>query len=88
METTFAKGLIVKKNEKAPDYVLCNLSVKVDEFIEFLSEHNKKGWVNLSVLVGGKTGKPYAKLDTYEPKEQEQKAPAPAPDSNQDDLPF
>jgi hypothetical protein len=51
-ETIFADGLIVKKNENAPDFVLCNLSVKVDEFEKFMKQHQKNGWVNLSVFNG------------------------------------
>jgi hypothetical protein len=73
-ETIFADGLIVKKNENAPDFVLCNLSVKVDEFEKFMKQHQKNGWVNLSCLMG-KSGKPYAKLDTYEPKQEAQQTP-------------
>jgi hypothetical protein len=73
-ETIFADGLIVKKNENAPDFVLCNLSVKVDEFEKFMKQHQKNGWVNLSVLMG-KSGKPYAKLDTYEPKQEAPQTP-------------
>lgn len=89
METIFAEGLIVKKNENAPDFVLCNLSIKVEDFEKFLKANSNKGWVNLSVLMG-KSGKPYAKLDTYEPKETpQQKAPKPVDDEDdEDDLPF
>ena len=43
----------------------------------------KNGWVNLSVLMG-KSGKPYAKLDTYEPKEETVAQAA----QHSDDLPF
>jgi hypothetical protein len=86
METIFAEGLIVKKNENAPEFVLCNLSIKESEFVEFMKKHAKNGWVNLSLLVG-QSGKPYAKLDTYEPKETpQQKSPEPIID--EDDLPF
>ena len=83
METIFADGLIVKKNENAPDFVLCNLSVKVEEFEKFMKANVKNGWVNLSVLMG-KSGKPYAKLDTYEPKTETVALAA----QHSDDLPF
>lgn len=83
METIFAEGLIVKKNENAPDFVLCNLSVKVEEFEKFMKANSKNGWVNLSVLMG-KSGKPYAKLDTYEPKEETVAQAV----QHSDDLPF
>jgi len=84
--TIFAEGLIVKKNENAPSFVLCNLSIKVDEFEQFMKKNAKNGWVNLSLLVG-QSGKPYAKLDTYEPKETPQQK-APEPIIEEDDLPF
>ena len=83
METIFADGLIVKKNENAPDFVLCNLSVKIEDFEKFLKANSKNGWVNLSVLMG-KSGKPYAKLDTYEPKEETVAQAV----QHSDDLPF
>ena len=31
-EKIFTEGLIVKRNDNAPDFVIGNLSVKVDEF--------------------------------------------------------
>ncbi len=84
-EVIFAEGLIVKKNENAPDFVLCNLSIKTEEFEKFMKANDKNGWVNLSVLMG-KSGKPYAKLDTFEPKQETTKK-EPLLDEN-DDLPF
>ena len=48
MEKNFATGLFVKRNEKAPEFVVCSLSFKTDEFIQFLIENtNDKGYVNL-----------------------------------------
>lgn len=68
-ETIFPDGIIVKSpSPQAPDYVVAKLSIKVDEFIAFLKANEQKGWVNLEVL-NGKTGKLYAKLDNYTPKE-------------------
>jgi len=68
-DTIFAKGLIVKRRDNAPEYVLCNLSVKVSEFIEFLQQHAQDDWVNIECKVSGKTGKPYAQLDTWRPNQ-------------------
>jgi len=34
-EKTFVNGFIVKRNDNAPDFVLANLSVKLDDFVEF-----------------------------------------------------
>ena len=69
MEKIYAKGLFAKRNEKAPEFVICGLSVKTDDFIQFLKENtNEKGYVNLQVLKSKDKGTLYAVLDTFEPK--------------------
>ena len=73
-EKQFAKGLIVKKNPSAPDFVICNLSIKKDEFIQWLQTQQTE-WVNISCKTS-KGGKHYADLDTWKPdpnKTQEDK---------------
>ena len=65
-EKVFADGFIAKRRENAPDFVLCNLSVKVEEAIAFLQKHQSDGWVNLDVKVS-KGDKPYVELDTWRP---------------------
>ena len=68
-EKKYAKGLFVKRNEKAPDFVVCSLSIKSDEFVQFLRENtNEKGYVNVQVLKSKDKGTMYAVLDTFEPK--------------------
>jgi len=62
----FVDGLIVKRNEKAPEFVVCSLSAKVDELVAFLQQHESNGWVNIQVKVA-KSGKYYAELDTWKP---------------------
>jgi len=69
-DKVFIDGMIVKRREQAPEYVLCNLSVKVDEFIAFAQQHQKAGWLNIDCMVG-KSGKPYAALDTWQPTQGE-----------------
>ena len=94
-EKIFAEGILFKRNEKAPDYVVGNLSVKLEEAIPFLQQHAKNGWTNLSIMLS-KGGKHYIQLDTYEGKAStEQSAPppkaAPAPVqvvTEDEDLPF
>lgn len=98
----FADGFSFKRNENAPDFVIGRLSMKVDEAIEFMKTHEKKGWVNLNIKTA-RSGNPYVELDTYEPKSdgetssssKQGKAAAPAPvatpipeDDVDDDLPF
>jgi len=64
-ETIFPDGFIFKKpREGAPQFVKGSMSVKVDEFIQFLRKHSNNGWVNMDLLVS-KNGKLYTKLNTY-----------------------
>ena len=65
-DKTFAAGLIVKRHERAPEFVICNLSVKVSEFTEFMLANHSNGWVNIQCKVS-KNGKMYAELDTWKP---------------------
>ena len=75
-EKVFADGLIAKRRDNAPDYVIVNLSVKVDEFIAFLRNNERNGWVNLGVK-RGRTGNLYTELDTFDPKKKEEVASHP-----------
>lgn len=64
----FVDGLRAKKpNEKAPDFVKCNLSIKREELLAWLSSRNDE-WINVQVKESGKTGKWYAEVDTWEPR--------------------
>jgi hypothetical protein len=93
-ERIFADGFIIKRKENAPEFVIGNLSIKVDEAIAFLKKYEKKGWVNLGIKKG-RSGNPYIELDTFEakPKGTSEAVPAAAPpppaDPEEDgDLPF
>jgi hypothetical protein len=96
-EKIFAEGILFKRNEKAPEYVIGNVSVKLDEAIPFLQANAKNGWTNLSIMLS-KGGKYYIQLDTYESKgdaqqaPQQQRAAAPAQPVNvvvdDEELPF
>jgi hypothetical protein len=88
MEKVFADGFVFKRNEKAPDFVVGGISVKVEDAVAFLRKHDKNGWVNLQVK-NSQGGKYYIELDTFEPKAQQQQAPAPVQqETAQPDLPF
>jgi hypothetical protein len=94
-EKIFADGFIFKRRENAPEFVIGNISVKVEEAVEFLNKHIKNGWVNLNIL-NSQSGKPYIELDTFVPKKQDdysrepQKTVAKAKDEGEldPDLPF
>jgi len=66
----FADGLIVKRRDKAPEFVVANLSFKVSEFISFLQEHESEGWVNVDIKIS-RGGKMYASLDQWKPTQGE-----------------
>ena len=86
-EKIFADGFVFKRNEKAPDFVVGNISVKVEEATAFLKQHAKNGWVSLQVK-NSQGGKYYSELDTFEPKAQAS-APVPQPEPvNDGKLPF
>ena len=69
-EKKYVTGMFVKRNEKAPEFVVCGLSVKTEEFVQFLKENtNEKGYVNLQVRKSKDKGTLYAVVDTFEPKE-------------------
>lgn len=66
-EKVFADGFIFKRNEKAPEFVIGRLSIKVEDAISFLKQHQKSGWTNLDIKKA-RSGNYYIELDTYEPK--------------------
>jgi hypothetical protein len=72
MEKIFPNGLIYKlPRPDAPKWVKGSLSIKVDEFAEFLMVNQKNGWVNLDFLESKeKPGKLYFVLNDWEPNKQ------------------
>tara|TARA_R110002167_G_scaffold328485_1_gene534786 strand:- start:27 stop:392 length:366 start_codon:yes stop_codon:yes gene_type:complete len=84
-DKVFADGFLFKRRENAPDFVIGNISVKVEEAVLFLKTHQKNGWVNLNVLTS-QAGKPYVELDTFVPKKQDD-APVKSEEKTAD-LPF
>tara|TARA_R110002094_G_scaffold123246_1_gene117986 strand:+ start:394 stop:687 length:294 start_codon:yes stop_codon:yes gene_type:complete len=69
-DKVFADGFIFKRRQDAPQFVIGNIAVKVEEAVAFLNANQKNGWVNLNVL-NSQAGKPYIELDTFVPKKQE-----------------
>ena len=94
-EKIFADGFIFKRNEKAPEFVIGRISIKVEDAVAFLKQHQDNGWVNLGVKQA-RSGNYYIELDTFKPgndsavdKYEAKKQPAPAKaDDEEDDLPF
>lgn len=79
-EKIFAEGFSFKRNEKAPDFVVGRLSLKVEEAVAFVRDHEKSGWVNLNIKTA-RSGNYYIELDTYEPPKGNSPAQSKSPDS-------
>jgi hypothetical protein len=97
-EKIFADGFLFKRNEKAPDFVVGRMSIKVEDAIAFMKQHQKNGWINLGVKTA-RSGNYYIELDTFEAKEKESAvdkyeskdkptATKPQQEEEDDDLPF
>lgn len=99
-EKIFAEGFSFKRNEKAPEFVVGRLSLKVEDAVAFMREHEKNGWVNVNIKTA-RSGNHYVELDTYEPqqggsKPKEEEKPKSKPTQKDhiesfeagDDLPF
>ncbi len=65
-EKVFCDGMICRPpNEGAPEFVRFKISIKVDEFVNFLANHRKPdGWINIDVKKS-KMGKIYAELNRW-----------------------
>ena len=63
-EVKYIQGMFVKRHPKAPEFVICNLSFKVEEFIKFLQDNQKDGYVNAQIKLS-KKGSYYAQVDDY-----------------------
>ena len=89
----FPEGLIVKPpHEKAPDFVKAKLSIKRAELMAWLKSRSGD-WVNLDIKVA-RSGKWYAAVDDWKPKEgrgEQSSAPPPAQSDDgfeDDSIPF
>jgi hypothetical protein len=72
MEKQFVDGIFVKRSEKAPEFVIANLSFNVEKFTNFLkAQENERGWVNIDLKTSRK-GTMYAELNTWKPPVKEQ----------------
>jgi hypothetical protein len=94
-EKIFADGFVFKRNEKAPEFVVGRLSIKIEDAVAFMKANQNNGWVNLDIKQA-RSGNFYVELDTFKPTEK-QEAPKQAPakatpkqllEEEQEELPF
>jgi hypothetical protein len=64
-DKVFADGIIFKRNDNAPAFVIGKQSFKVKEAVAFLLANEKNGWVNVNINQA-QSGKYYIELDTWE----------------------
>lgn len=79
-EKVFAKGLFAKcKHENAPAFVKGSLSIKVEDFVQFLNDNvNESGYVTLDLLENKSDPMKWnATLNQFKPE-----------NGNKSDLPF
>ena len=66
-DAIFPKGMFIKRNPKAPDFVIGKLSIKLEDFIVFAQEHESGGWINFEMKKKKSDDSPYIELDTWKP---------------------
>ena len=89
-EIEFVNGLFVKPpHQNAPDFVKVQISIKVKDLGLWLREKHKNEdeWVNIDVKEA-KSGKWYASVSKYKPKERPKEKEVPTNDDYDDDIPF
>lgn len=69
-EKNFVKGLYVKRHAKAPSFVICNLGIKVDEFVLWLRDNQQGEYTNLDIKLSKDGTKYYAELNTFNPADK------------------
>ena len=81
----FVNGMIIKPpHERAPDFVKAAISIKVAELKEWLSTQEGE-WVNIDVKEA-KSGKWYASVSTFKPRDESSKPAQSQKTSNNDDV--
>lgn len=68
----FADGMIFKKpREGSPEFVKGAISIKVDDFIEFLKKYKgETGWLNLDLKKSATKGTLYLELNQWKPNKE------------------
>jgi hypothetical protein len=79
----FVKGLNVSRNDNAPDFIICKVGVRCNDFFEYMKANEKNGWLNFEIKLS-KNGKYYAELDTWEPNQRD----TPVHEMDDLDIPF
>lgn len=88
-EPKFVNGLYWKDaSEKSPEWVKGKISVKVEEFIEYLKQNQDNGWVNINLLESKEKKQLYFALDTWKPEKKEETKNDNVEEVNVENIPF
>lgn len=88
----FVNSIIPKGSDL--DFVVCKLSIKVEELQAFLKSKEQfskdnDGWINVDILKSkNDPSKLYSKFSTWKPKKQQVTSSQHQPDRELDDVPF
>jgi len=91
-EDKFVKGLYANKpNERAPKFIVCELSIKVNELIGYLNDQDGE-WVNIQIktpmnVAPDKPRRLTVSINDWKPAVGNERKPAKKDDFD-DDLPF
>lgn len=83
---TFPKGIYANKNDKAPDYIICNVKIQKAELIEWMNTQTDND-IRLTVKKS-KEGKVYMQVDEYRPAPKTTTEEPPRPEPDKEGLPF
>jgi len=74
-EKVFVNGMMIRMpNDKAPEFVLLEQSIKVKDFFEFCKQNmDEKGWLNITIKRSQK-GTIYSELNQWKPKTNPEQA--------------
>ena len=89
-EKKFVDGMMFKRpKEGTPSFVKGNISIKLNEFMNFIAQNKVIGeeWMNFT-LKESKGGKLYLELDTWKPSTNKPTFPSAKDDINPNDIPF
>lgn len=65
MANLFINGMGIKKpSAKAPDCIKASISVNIESFVKFATEHQVNGWLNIDIKQS-KAGQLYLALNQY-----------------------
>ena len=68
----FVNGMFPSRPENAPDFIKMKISLKRDEFLEFMRTTTKEDvWINIDIKES-KAGKLYAERNPWKPKPKEE----------------